>query len=128
MQKSKSTLFLMELIIVILFFALSSAVCMRIFVYAHQLERTTENISYAVLWAGNAAELFYEYEDPRNVEKTLMEAYSASAEYSDSYDITLSFTEDSTFNYMAYSFADKVDNTVIYEFTFRKHIKEVAEY
>jgi len=125
MQKSKSTLFLMELIIVILFFALSSAVCMRIFVYAHQLEKTTENVNHAVLWAGNAAELFYEYEDTKDVENTLNEAYKSSELYS-AYDISLSFSKDNSFAYMAYSFVDKADGTVIYDFTFQKHIKEVA--
>lgn len=127
MNKSKSTLFLMELIIVILFFALSSAVCLRIFVHAHQLERATENINYAVLWGGNAAELFYEYDNPDDVEKTLMDAYNSAVNYSDEYGISLSFREDSSFAYMTYLFTEKADGRVIYEFTFQKHLQEVVE-
>ena len=47
MQKSKSALFLMELIIVILFFALTSAVCMRVFIKAHDVAHETESANYA---------------------------------------------------------------------------------
>ncbi len=117
----------MELIIVILFFAISSAVCLRIFVHAHQLERKTENNNYAVLWAENAAELFYEYDDSTLIDSTLQSTYAGSVDYSDEYKIQLSFREDSAFKYMDYTFCEASDNSPVYSFTFKKHTKEVAD-
>ncbi len=58
MKHSKSSLFLMELIIALLFFALSSTVCIRLFVYAHSLSQQTVDTNYALNYAQNMAEAF----------------------------------------------------------------------
>lgn len=57
-QKSKSSLFLMELIISICFFALASAVCIRLFVQAHFLSRDTITLNRAVSECQNLAEIY----------------------------------------------------------------------
>ena len=56
MRSSKSALFLMELIIVIAFFALASAVCMRLFVHAHLVSKQSADLNMAVGAAQSAAE------------------------------------------------------------------------
>ena len=56
MRSSKSALFLMELIIVIAFFALASAVCMRLFVHAHLISKQSADLNMAVSAAQSAAE------------------------------------------------------------------------
>ncbi len=58
MKKSGSAVFLMELILVILFFSLSAVVTLRLFVAAHQQERQSTLRSDALELAENAAELF----------------------------------------------------------------------
>ena len=58
MRNSRSSLFLMELVVVILFFSLSSAVCVRLFVKAHQIDQSTVNMNHAMLWIQNYAEEF----------------------------------------------------------------------
>lgn len=58
MKHSKSSLFLMEMIIALLFFALSSTVCIRLFVKSHILSTQTSNLNYAVTQAQNLAECF----------------------------------------------------------------------
>ncbi|MGN0413351.1 MAG: hypothetical protein ACI4FV_09970 [Lachnospiraceae bacterium] len=58
MNRSKTSLFLMELIIAILFFSLACAVCIQLFFKAHQVSRKSEDLSSAVLWCENVAELF----------------------------------------------------------------------
>lgn len=58
MQHSKSSLFLMELIIALLFFSLASTVCIRLFVKAHALSARTVDQNYAVNYAQNMAEAF----------------------------------------------------------------------
>ena len=58
MKHSKSSLFLMELIIALLFFSVSSTVCIRLFVKAHALSAETVDQNYAINYAQNMAELF----------------------------------------------------------------------
>lgn len=48
-RTSKSSLFLMELIIAILFFAIASGVCMQIFVKAHLISKQTSKEQNAVV-------------------------------------------------------------------------------
>lgn len=58
MKHSKSSLFLMEIIIAILFFSLASTVCIQLFVKAHLLSVQTIEQNHAVVSAQNLAELF----------------------------------------------------------------------
>lgn len=56
MRHSKSSLFLMELIIAILFFSLSSTVCIQLFAKAHIVSRDTVDQNNAITQAQNLAE------------------------------------------------------------------------
>ena len=58
MKPSKSSLFLMELIISILFFSIASAVCIQLFVKAHLLNVRTGERNETVVWVQNLAELW----------------------------------------------------------------------
>lgn len=62
MRTSKSSLFLMELIISILFFSIASAVCIQLFVKAHLLNIRTQEQNQTVVWSQNLAELWRAYE------------------------------------------------------------------
>ncbi len=57
-SNSRLSLFLMELIVAIMFFSLSAAVCVRLFASAHIMAETTENLSNATIWTQNLAEAF----------------------------------------------------------------------
>ncbi|MCM1024796.1 MAG: hypothetical protein NC432_00015 [Roseburia sp.] len=59
MKHSRSSLFLMELIIAILFFSLASAVCIQLFARSHLLSRETVNQNNAITQAQNLAESWY---------------------------------------------------------------------
>ncbi|MEG0803953.1 MAG: hypothetical protein RSF90_03250 [Pygmaiobacter sp.] len=54
-ESSKSALFLMELILAILFFAISGAVCARLFVGAHLVSTATRDENRAIAFAQSAA-------------------------------------------------------------------------
>lgn len=54
---SKSSLFLLEMMISILFFAAAAAVCIQVFVKAHQLSEKAENLNMAAEICTSAAEL-----------------------------------------------------------------------
>lgn len=58
-NSSKSGIFLMELILSILFFAIAAAVCVKLFVTAHRLSDQSVNLNHAVSMAESVAEAFY---------------------------------------------------------------------
>lgn len=55
-KHSRSSLFLMELIIAILFFSLAGAVCIRLFVTAHSISQNTIARNHAITQTQNLAE------------------------------------------------------------------------
>lgn len=57
-RSSKSGLFLIELIILILFFAMASGICVQLFVNAHLLSIRSSQQNHAVLVAQSAAEAY----------------------------------------------------------------------
>lgn len=57
-SKSRTALFLMELIIAILFFSIASAVCMQLFAKAHLTSVKTQELNKAVALAQSYAETF----------------------------------------------------------------------
>ncbi|MCR4616746.1 MAG: hypothetical protein K5669_01025 [Lachnospiraceae bacterium] len=59
MKHSKSSLFLMEMIVCILFFSLSAAVSAQMFAKSHIISETAINENYAVIEVNNMAEAFY---------------------------------------------------------------------
>ncbi|MBQ8596847.1 MAG: hypothetical protein IJ409_03575 [Lachnospiraceae bacterium] len=56
---SKTGLFLMELIIAILFFSVSGAICVQLFVQSHITSKDSVELNHAVEWCQNVAEAFY---------------------------------------------------------------------
>lgn len=59
MRKSKASLFLMELLISLLFFAFAGAICLQLFVGAHNFNRQSEKLSNVSALLTNYAEEFY---------------------------------------------------------------------
>ena len=59
MRNSRASLFLMELMISIMFFAISGAVCIQLFVKAHTINEVTEDKSKATLIAQDICEYFH---------------------------------------------------------------------
>ena len=57
-QHAKSSLFLMEMMVVILFFALTSAICVHLFVQSYQSAKHSEALTNGVLQAQSAAEVY----------------------------------------------------------------------
>ena len=58
MNSSKQSLFLMELIVAIMFFSLSAAVCVSLFSSAHLAAKKTEDLRNAIKWAQSISEAF----------------------------------------------------------------------
>ncbi len=56
-SKSRSSLFLMEMIVTILFFSLAAAVCVKCFVSAHMMGKETYELNHAIAIATGYAEV-----------------------------------------------------------------------
>ncbi len=61
MRRSKTSLFLIEMIIAVLFFSICAAICVQIFAKAYTTSRDTQTLNSAVTLCTSAAELFYGY-------------------------------------------------------------------
>lgn len=59
MQKSKAALFLIELLIALLFFSVASAICLQLFVGAHNANKYSDNMSHASMLCSYYAEDFF---------------------------------------------------------------------
>lgn len=57
MNKSKSSLFLMEILVSILLFSIASAVCVQVFVKASQLNKSSRELEQSLRIAQNFAEI-----------------------------------------------------------------------
>lgn len=75
---SRSSIFLMEIIIAILFFSLVSAVCLQVFVKAHNMTEETARLNMAVTVAGNTAEMAKAAEAPDKVVDIVKEVYPSA--------------------------------------------------
>ena len=84
MKHSRSSLFLMELIIAILFFSLASAVCIRLFVKSHIISESTVNQNNAITYAQNMAEVWLSVEgDSAQLSEFFPEASASHVYHSD---------------------------------------------
>lgn len=95
MNHSRSGLFLMEFTIAILFFALSSVVCIQLYVQSHQISRQATEQTNSCMWSENIAELFYALDQGNDIARALSDGEGQTIPYDEaSGSITLSFDED----------------------------------
>lgn len=71
----KSSLFLLELILAILFFSIASAVCVQLFVKSHLLSRQAEILSIAVNECSDVAEIILSADTDAEMLTRLKNAY-----------------------------------------------------
>lgn len=57
-SNTRTSLFLMEIIISVLFLSLAGAICVQMFVHAHLTGRKSVDVNHAVIWTQNVAEAF----------------------------------------------------------------------
>ena len=121
MKKSRTALFLMEMIVIMFFFSLTAAVCIRVFVKAHLVGRDTKDLNNAVLVAENAGELFYEYgENFKDHENEVMENLP------EGYSVELETTDDGDFIYLDFAYLSPDKKEPVYTLRFKKNKQEVS--
>lgn len=83
MKHNKSSLFLMEMIICILFFSISAAVCVQFFVRSHTMSQSSIEENHAVIALESIAECFYvDYGDLNQIAANYYSGYSIVADNS----------------------------------------------
>lgn len=137
MHNSKASLYLMELMISILFFAISSTVCIQLFVKAHMFNEETDIRTNAVVTIQNTAEYFLSSSGdkeqtmafyPDCVEKdnqatiyfddTFTPCTADKAFYAES----ITFTSDDSFSYATIKLCDVNETTAYYELNLKKYV------
>jgi len=117
MNSSKTGLFLMELIISILFFALSSAVCIQLFAKSHLIDKATTNSNTAVVKCENFCEIYSgildETTDPDSIEQKLFDL-SKSTVFG--YDDTIEANVYETYYNEDWSICERSEARMIVEF------------
>lgn len=84
-----SSLFLLELIIAILFFALASAVCVQIFVKSHLMSQQASQLNHAVNIASSAAQTIDSGSDMAEINDNLIAVFGEDSHiyYDDAWEI-----------------------------------------
>ena len=95
----KSSLFLLELIMAILFFSIASAVCVQLFVKSHLLSKQAEILSIAVNECSDAAEIIYSADTETEVLERLRNAYPDFVDNSNQFRIPYSTTHQTVVEY-----------------------------
>ncbi len=140
MRNSRASLFLMELMISILFFAISGAVCIQLFVKAHTINELTEDKSKATLIAQDICE-YYHYTDG---DKAEMLSYYWDFEESDdsillyftengsicskvgaAYVATLSFGQESSYHILTLDIKNMENEQSLYSTRIKKYVQAV---
>lgn len=110
-KSSRSGLFLIELIIVILFFSVSSAICMKIFATAYLSNQYSRALSKSAEEISNISSIYKNSEGELEKTAEMLDAkYSANEiVYSIGEDLTVKITENENEKYL------KSINIIIYE-------------
>ncbi len=137
--RSRSSLFLMEMIVTILFFSLAAAVCVKCFVNAHIMGRETTELNHAVAIATGYAEVMRGTDGDID---SIIEIYPDAIKGDDSFfevfyddtfapcghenasyvgDVTL--TPNGAIQNMHVKIARIADNSIIYELNATKYMK-----
>ena len=147
-RAQSSSLFLMELILAILFFSLTSAVCVQFFVKSHLLSHESKILSQAVNECSNIAEISDSSDSIENTLSLLKASYSDTFAMQDTglsaviyYDDTFSPCEEADAKYTlsaAFSEEDSMlkaeikvadsENQVIYELNTNHYIARRTDY
>ena len=77
-QQSKSAVFLTELLLALMIFALCSSVCAGLFAWSHRINSQSGALSHAVIMAQSGAEAFKKNSSPDDIAR-IMEGASADS-------------------------------------------------
>lgn len=141
-QVKRSGIFLLELMIVILFFCVTSAVCVRLFVKSHMISQNTRNLNMAVNQVSEVAEVFrlgadmesFMEHEFQNYEKGTGDSFyqiyydenwEPAGKEQASFCLTVEILEKDSESYGSFSIKNRNTNQEIYAVSLRKFNGEV---
>lgn len=130
----RSSVFLLELMIAILFFSVASAVCTQVFVKAQDLSREARTLSQAVTACSNAAEILDNIGCPQNAEEILRQEFEDIQEnngelmvtYEENQSLKIKKSEKNKIIFYDIQYFDE-DGTCIYSLKLEKYAREVPQ-
>lgn len=132
MKHSRASLFLMELILVLLFFSIASCVCVRLFAKSGIISAQTKELTHATGMAQNTAEAFYGCDGDMNAIAQLFPGSTFSedgsmlsiSDASQRCTLSLSQTEDNFVwgDIRVYSLED--DSNIIYQLSIKQYLPQ----
>lgn len=140
MRNSSTSLFLMELMISILFFAISGAVCIQLFVKAHTINELSQDKSKAVLIAQDICEYFHHSDGDKQEMLSYYSAYENTDEdntyllfFSQSgnpcsgentyFIAKLTFKQELSYHILSLEIKNANDQTILYSTQLRKYVQ-----
>ena len=138
MRNSRASLFLMELMISILFFAISGAVCIQLFVKAHTINEETAAKSKATLIAqdiceyyhytnGNKADMLSYYWDYEETEDSILLYFTESGDICSSvgatYVATLTFGQELSYHILPLDIKSTDEQESLYSTKIKKYVQ-----
>lgn len=111
----KSSLFLLELIMAILFFSIASAICVQLFVKSHLLSKQAEILSIAVNECSDAAEIIYSADTEAEILERLKNAYPDFVDNSGKFLIPYSTTHQTVVEYQFEENASEIEAYISFE-------------
>lgn len=137
-SKSKSSLFLMEMIVTLLFFSIASAICVQLFAQSHILSRQADELNMAVSVSqsfievmrgtdGSMDAIAEQFPYAERIDANTLEQYYdadyAECSYEDAcYVAEITLSPVNTFQIMDTRFINLETNEIVYELSATKYI------
>lgn len=129
MRKSKAGLFLMELLISLLFFAFAGAICLQLFVGAHNQNTSSTRLGMVSVLLTSYAESFYNLDSYDDIDGTLYynEHLNKCSDIIAVYSVDASITSDDYYDYMHVIIKESETEEVLQEYDFKKYIRRTID-
>jgi len=128
--KSRTSLFLMEMIIAVFFFAVTSAICAQVFAKAHLVSAHTSELNQAVFHTENIAETFRSANGSFNGPSASLydENWQECPEETAVYRISVRTADESTVKKIRISVSRQISDEIIYSVDVCKYPRLEAVY
>lgn len=124
----RSSFFLLELIIAILFFSLASAVCVRFFIKSHTMSQNTRELNMSINEVSGCAELFLAMEDfPSHSSKYMDDGWNICNKKNAVYILQSTVQDDGAYQDGTFAVIKAQDDTEIYRLDVRRYIADRQE-
>lgn len=119
----------MELLISLLFFAFAGAICLQLFVGAHNFNLASTRIGKVSVLMTNYGETFYSLDSYDDISGTLYynENINKCSELIAVYSVTATITSDQDYEYMHMVIKEYESDEILQEYDFKKYVRRTKD-